>query len=325
MYKLFFADVTPYYNKKKFDQDYKKVCDYRKAKIDKCKDEKDKARSLVAGLLFEEACKEYGLEELLPYLADGEHGKPYFKCEDDAFPGGTRMYFNISHSEDCVLVGIADSEIGVDIQYMKPLKSDLASKCFTEKEQDMYYSAPDEEYIKVFYRIWCLKESFVKFTGNGLREGLNTFSVLDHLKDSGVWQDDYIYAVTTEDYRTPQEIANVETIKPKTDQELAVEELKDADKLANTPKPQENDDIPELENVVAENTPKPQEVSENIVVTASTPVPKQFDSVKAAPVYIVPVVQKVTFVIQNKDVLTKEINMHKNRRFRNKTKLLRMK
>lgn len=325
MYKLFFADVTPYYNKKKFDQDYKKVCDYRKAKIDKCKDEKDKARSLVAGLLFEEACKEYGLEELLPYLADGEHGKPYFNCDDDAFPGRTRMYFNISHSEDCVLVGIADSEIGVDIQYMKPLKTDLASRCFTEKEQDMYYSAPDEEYVKVFYRIWCLKESFVKFTGNGLREGMNTFSVLDHLKDSGVWQEEYIYAVTLEDYRTSQEIANFETVKPKTDEELAEEEIKDADRIAATPKPQEIIDIPELNEKKDDSTPKPEEVSAVSVTDTSTPVPKDYTKPYVAPVWKVPAVQKVTFVIQSKDLLTKEISMHKNRRFRNKTKLLRMK
>lgn len=323
MYKLFFADVTPYYDKKKFDQGYKSVCEYRKGKIDKCKDEKDKARSLVAGLLFEEACKEYGLETLLEFLADGEHGKPYFKCDDNDFPGGRRMYFNISHSEDCVMVGIADSEIGVDIQYMKPIKTDISSRCFTEKEQDMYYSASDDEYLKVFYRIWCLKESYVKYTGNGLREGLNTFSVLDHLKDSGVWQDDYIYSVTVEDYKAGQEVINVETVKPKTRTELAIEEIHDEKKLQSTPKPVE---VPAEDVKASENTPKPVEKTDApVIIDANTPVPKDYEKSVKAIVVVPPTPQKVTFFIKRKDVLTKEINMHKNRRFRNKTKLLRIK
>lgn len=324
MYKLFFADVTPYYEKKTFDKGYKSVCDYRKKKIDKCKNEKDKARSLVAGLLFEEACKEYGLEELLDKIADGEHGKPYFKCDDEDFPGGVRMYFNISHSEDCVMVGIADSEIGVDIQYMKPLKSDIASKCFTEDEMDMYSAASDDEYLKVFYRIWCLKESYVKYTGNGLREGLNTFSVLNHLKDSGVWQDDYIYSVTAEDYKAGMDKVNVETAKPKTRTELAIEEQETEGKKAPTIKPEE---IEAASEAKAAATPKPVDLT-NVVPTddENTPKPKDYSKPKAKKIVAVrPDGQKASFVIRKKDVISKEISMHKNRRFRNKTRLLRMK
>lgn len=326
MYKLFFADVTPYYDKTKFDQGYESICGYRKEKVDKCKNEKDKARSLVAGLLFEEACKEYGLETLIDKLADGEHGKPYFKCDDSEFPGGKRMYFNLSHSEDCVMVGIADSEIGVDIQYMKPIKADIASRCFTEKEMDMYCSASDDEYLKVFYRIWCLKESYVKYTGNGLREGLNTFSVVDHFKDSGVWQEDYIYAVTVEDYKAEQQVVDAPTAKPKTRTELALEEIKDAKKLAATPKPQEVES--DASKAVA--APKPTAQTESVtVIDANTPVPKGFESGqnKTRKILVVKptVPQKVTFVIHKKDSVSKEINVYKNMRFRRKTKMLRMK
>lgn len=340
MYKLFFADVTPYYDKKKFDQGYKSVCEYRKKKIDKCKVESDKIRSLVAGLLFEEACKEYGLEELLDKIAENEHGKPFFNCEDRDFPGERRMYFNISHSEDCVMVGIADSEIGVDIQYMKPLKNDIASKCFTEKEQDLYYSASDDEYLKVFFKIWCLKESYVKYTGNGISEGLNTFSVLDHFKDSGIWQDEYVYSVTVEDYKANQVAANVETAKPKTRTELAIEESKDEAKLANTPKPQDIAAKTASEEEASKDkgvlplsnsekaTPKPVEKKDtDHVIDANTPVPKVFDKAKDKKISVIKPVQpqKVTFVIRSKDLIAKEISGFKNRRFRKKTKILRMK
>ena len=84
---------------------------------------------------------------------------------------------------------------------MKEIKADVASRCFTEDEQDYYYKASEDEYISVFYKIWCLKESYSKYKGTGLKEGFNTFSVMDYMQDCGVWHDEYIYAVTTQDYK----------------------------------------------------------------------------------------------------------------------------
>lgn len=210
MYKLFFGNVEPYYDEKNFEDGYKKVCTYRKNKIDALKIQEEKARSLTAGLLFEEACKTFGLEMLLVKLNDDEHGKPFFDCPDDLFPGGKPMYFNISHSKNYVMVGISDGPIGVDIQYMEPLKSDIASRFFHPDEQDLYMKASDEEYLETFFRIWCLKESYVKFLGTGLSEGLETFSVINHMQDCGKWKDDYIYSVTTVDYKAQDEALKAE-------------------------------------------------------------------------------------------------------------------
>lgn len=208
MYKLFFANATTYLDEKAFKDGYKKVSSYRKAKIDALKQPEDKARSLAAGILLEQVLDEYGLTELIDCIKDGEHGKPYFDCEDTAFPG-PRMYFSLSHSGDYAMVGIADCEIGVDIQKMKELKEDIASRCFCEAEQDLYYKASDAEYLETFYRIWCLKESYAKYTGIGVAVGFNTFSVLDHIQDSGVWHDEYVYAVTTTDYKEEQKILDI--------------------------------------------------------------------------------------------------------------------
>ena len=243
MYKLYFANISDYYDKKTYKKGYQKVCQYRKNKIDACKNEDDKIRSLVAGLLFEEACEEYNLTNLLDKLKDGEHGKPYFDCDDDQFPGNQRIHFNISHSGKQVMVGMSDTPIGVDIQEMKPLKADIASRYFTEKEQDLYFRASEEECDKILYKIWCLKESYVKFTGNGLMEGLETFSVLDHMMDAGIWQDEYAYSVTTTDYKEEQGILNIETTKPMTKDELAAKILsKDDKKELSAPAPEERTD-----------------------------------------------------------------------------------
>ena len=243
MYKLYFANISDYYDEKTYKKGYQKVCQYRKNKIDSCKNEDDKIRSLVAGLLFEEACEEYNITNLLDKLKDGEHGKPFFDCDDDQFPGEQRIHFNISHSGKQVMVGMSDTPIGVDIQEMKPLKADIASRYFTEKEQDLYFRASEEECDKILYKIWCLKESYVKFTGKGLMEGLETFSVLDHMMDAGIWQDEYAYSVTTTDYKVEQGILDIETTKPMTKDELAAKILsKDEKKELSAPAPEERTD-----------------------------------------------------------------------------------
>ena len=325
MYKLYFADISGYRDAKAFKKGYGKVCQYRKDKIDQCKQEDDKVRSLVAGLLFEEACEEYGVTKLLDNIKEGEQGKPYFDCDDKDFPGGSRVYFNISHSGDQVMVGMADTDIGVDIQEMKPVKADIASRCFTEKEQDLYYRASDEDCQKILYKIWCLKESYVKFTGNGLREGLNTFSVLDHMMDAGIWQEKYAYSVTTSDYKVEQGVANIETVKPKSKEEIASEILaKDEKRSLSAPAPEEKKDDKEtlIETMKDEVTPRPkveveevhrEEAARKAEVPADVKVvapPKPVEPPKT----VIP--DKVTFVNKKKDYVSRACGINKCKRYR---------
>jgi 4'-phosphopantetheinyl transferase len=66
---------------------------------------------------------------------------------------------------------LSSDEVGCDIQQVTNVNLKIADRFFTAKEC---------EYIKNidnFFRVWALKESFIKFIGKGLSQPLNSFSI----------------------------------------------------------------------------------------------------------------------------------------------------
>ena len=96
-----------------------------------------------------------------------EKGKPYFK----KIP----LEFSISHSGDIWVCVMGNSKVGIDIQMKKPVSAIEIAKRFFTKEESKLIEETDE---KVFFKIWTMKEAFVKFTGEGIFYGLDKFSVV---------------------------------------------------------------------------------------------------------------------------------------------------
>ena len=97
-------------------------------------------------------------------------GKPYFDRDG--------VYVSISHSRERCLVAISDSEVGADIEFCSSDEKKLlkiAERYFTEKEAEYVKAQPCER----FYEIWCAKESFIKYTGEGFSRSLSSFCVQD--------------------------------------------------------------------------------------------------------------------------------------------------
>jgi 4'-phosphopantetheinyl transferase len=121
---------------------------------------------LGATLLLDKALKKYDLSEKDMEYSLNEYGKPYFSNHSE-------IYFNLSHSGDYVLVVLSSDEVGCDIQQITNVNLKIADRFFTAKER---------EYIKNingFFRVWALKESFIKLIGKGLSQPLNSFSIED--------------------------------------------------------------------------------------------------------------------------------------------------
>lgn len=81
--------------------------------------------------------------------------------------------FNISHSGDWLIIGISSQRIGVDIERLKSQRKveAIAQRYFHHQEyQDLLYS---DDFTQNFYQLWTLKESIVKYTGEGIAQGLN--------------------------------------------------------------------------------------------------------------------------------------------------------
>lgn len=96
-----------------------------------------------------------------------KYGKPYLK--------NNKLYFNISHTKNIVIIAIADKEVGIDVQY-KCYKPQIINKYFTPKEIAYINKALDKE--DVFTTIWTKKEAYVKMIGEGLSYGLRKVNTL---------------------------------------------------------------------------------------------------------------------------------------------------
>lgn len=66
------------------------------------------------------------------------------------------VFFNLSHSNGVIMLGISHAPIGVDIEKIRPV----------DFEKFDFISAKDEE---EFFEKWTERESYLKFTGDGLK------------------------------------------------------------------------------------------------------------------------------------------------------------
>jgi 4'-phosphopantetheinyl transferase len=96
------------------------------------------------------------------------YGKPYIRQEN--------IHFNISHSNQWGVCVIDDTPVGVDIEEIIPLDVDSMIKCFSEVEQKALLQMSKADQIQAFYRLWVLKESYIKKLGVGLSKALDSFT-----------------------------------------------------------------------------------------------------------------------------------------------------
>lgn len=117
----------------------------------------EQGRNILAELLKQEYGLKWKGEE---DLGRGEKGKPYLL----SYP---EIYFNLSHSGDYVSCCIGRVPVGIDIQYQKAGRLEqMAEKLFTDKEKEEFVKSGGA--LEVFYKYWTKKESYLKYTGQGI-------------------------------------------------------------------------------------------------------------------------------------------------------------
>lgn len=97
----------------------------------------------------------------LPELVYGEQGKP-------AFPVGSPLWFNLSHSGDTIALLISDEgEVGCDIEVIRPRSNwcRLANAVFSQAEHHEIEQVPPPQQLEAFWRIWTRKEAMIKQRG----------------------------------------------------------------------------------------------------------------------------------------------------------------
>lgn len=116
-------------------------------------------RALLAELLFQTV----GIAEL-PEMVTGDNGRPSFVRHE--LPD-----FNISHSDDYIMVALANRcRIGLDVELMRPRKRliELAEYSFSAGEYQWLRQLAEERREQAFWRLWTIRESILKLAGKGV-------------------------------------------------------------------------------------------------------------------------------------------------------------
>ncbi len=132
----------------------------------------DACRSLLAESLMKFTLLNSGLHmDKDIALVKNEFGKPV--------PVSADFHFNISHSGSWVICALDIEEIGVDVEKIHKVDSGISKRFFSPIEDKLLsVSQSTSQWLDCFYRLWVLKESYIKAIGKGLQCALNSFAVL---------------------------------------------------------------------------------------------------------------------------------------------------
>ncbi len=89
-----------------------------------------------------------------------------------------KIAFNVSHSGDKLVIGISRSHnLGIDIEQVKPSRDilSIAKSFFANNEYALLEKLPEKDQILAFYKLWSLKESYIKAKSQGLAIDLCDF------------------------------------------------------------------------------------------------------------------------------------------------------
>jgi phosphopantetheinyl transferase (holo-ACP synthase) len=98
-------------------------------------------------------------------MKTGERGKPYSAAHPE-------IRFNISHCETACACVIGEGELGIDIERKFSYRENLARKVCHPEEWKMLQTLDEAQRSHQLHLLWSLKESFVKWQGQGLSYGM---------------------------------------------------------------------------------------------------------------------------------------------------------
>ncbi len=168
MYRIYYFSGVDRMTESDFNEVMTVLPEERRKKALRYVNDRDRRLSAVSYMLLI-----YGMKEcfgIVDFEIDfTEHGKPYIKDHSG-------VYFNISHSGDeCVCI-VSDKEIGIDIQLIGKYNPKTAEYVCSDHELDLIENSNDK--AAEFTRIWTIKESYVKYTGNGISSDLKKIDTM---------------------------------------------------------------------------------------------------------------------------------------------------
>lgn len=166
---VYVADAAELSDEALFRQVLEAAPPERRARAERFRFRRDKQLSLAAWLLLETQLRRAGVHGYS--LSAGPNGKPYI--DRPGAPG-----FNLSHSEERVMCALSEGEVGCDVERVRKIELEIARRFFYAGEYGFIMRGADEtERRERFFRLWTLKESFMKATGLGMSLALDAFEI----------------------------------------------------------------------------------------------------------------------------------------------------
>lgn len=151
----------------------------RQVRISRMKFDMDRFRLLISEIIARQyISKEIGIPFEMIEFKQGLYGKPYITLEKP-------LSFNWSHAGDWILFAMDSTSIGVDVEQIHHVKElDLAKRFFAPEEVAQLETMPPEARRRHFFKLWSLKESYIKWKGTGMNTSLYSFHFIDR-KEKG--------------------------------------------------------------------------------------------------------------------------------------------
>ncbi|MEG0570668.1 MAG: 4'-phosphopantetheinyl transferase superfamily protein [Oscillospiraceae bacterium] len=192
MNKIYYAKISDEIVPDMFNKLLNLVSTQEREKITRLRFDSDKMLSLYARVLLRAVVYQtQNISNTEILISENEYGKPFLKNNKD-------FHFNISHTKNAVVLVVYDSCVGVDIERVRPINTNVARRFFTKTELEYVVKTNCD---RRFCEVWTKKESYVKFKGRGIGLGLDRFDVLsDELSKNFSFfkQDNYFISVYSE-------------------------------------------------------------------------------------------------------------------------------
>ena len=167
---LYALCVTPLESPALFAAALAAVSPERREKALRLRQASDQRLSLGAGLLLRHALHQAGCDRPPGVPAYTAEGKPYYP--DSGF------FFSLSHSGDWALCAAAGFAVGCDVERVRGIDLKLSRRFHPEEAAALLALSAQEDRLDRFFRLWTLKESFMKAVGLGLTLPLDEFQIV---------------------------------------------------------------------------------------------------------------------------------------------------
>lgn len=126
-----------------------------------------KAQHTHAHRLLRECLRHYGINytESTPVVR-GRYGKPMLEEHPE-------IHFNLSHGDGIAACIVGGRKCGIDCEKIREFRPNILKRVLSEQEQEYFGGVPDDEKNAAFFRLWTLKEAYIKAIGMGLSFPMN--------------------------------------------------------------------------------------------------------------------------------------------------------